>query len=289
MQGPELKTVKLANGETIGYRVSGEGAKPIVLVHGNLVSSKYWERLMPIFPVEYKVYAVDLRGVGLSSYNNPVQTIDDFADDLRQFIDAMGLDRIILAGWSMGGGVSQLFAAKYPAMVEKLVLVDSVSPKGFPYPDPATGEFLKTRDEVMTKGAGDLATLLAQKSFDGFKGVWDVAVFHATKPDEAWYKELVEDILTCRFFPDAAWAMHTFNISGEHNGVVAGTGLADRITMPVLVIRGDSDLIISQEVADTTVQVIGANAQLKIVPGTAHAPFIDQPEQFMALFTAFVV
>ncbi len=288
MGKPELKTVKLANGETMGYRVAGEGKKNVVLIHGNLVSSKYWERLMADFPTGYKVYAVDLRGVGLSSYHKPVNSIQDFAEDVKQFVDAVNLDRFILVGWSMGGGVAQLFAAGYPARVEKLILVDSVSSKGYPYPDPSTGKFLKTREEVLTKGAGDLAALLAQKSFDGFKAVWDVAVFNVTKPEESYYKELVEDVLTCRFFPDSAWAMHNFNISRENNGVVDGNGLADKITMPVLVIRGESDVIINQEMADETVKAIGDNAQLKIVAGAAHAPFIDKPEEFLSIFEEFV-
>lgn len=288
MQVIEQKTVTLANGETLGYRVSGEGSKNVVLIHGNLVSSKYWERLMPTFPAEYKVYAIDLRGVGQSSYRKPIAAMADFADDVAQFVDALGLGRFILVGWSMGGGVAQLFAAQHPDTVEKLVLVDSVSPKGYLYPDPATGGYLQSREEVLTKGAGDLAGLLTQRSAAGFKAVWDAAVFNVTQPEAGWYQELVEDVLTCRFFPDCAWAMHTFNMASGHNGLVEGNGLIEQVTMPVLVIRGEGDVIISPEMAEATVAAIGPNARLELVAGAAHAPFIDQQQVFMSLFTGFV-
>lgn len=288
MEKPELKMAQLANGETLGYRVSGQGKRIVVLIHGNLVSSIYWERLMPAFPTQYTVYALDMRGVGESSYNRPINSVWDFADDLRQFVDAMNLKRFILVGWSMGGGVSQLFTAQYPTLVEKLVLLDSVSVKGFPYSDPDTGQYLRTREEVLTKGAGDLAALLAQGSAEGFKMVWDMAVFNVIQPDGDWYKELIDDILTCRFFPDSAWAMHNFNISDENNGVLKGSALVNRITMPVLVIRGDSDMIVTQEMADETVRAIGTNAQLQVIEGTGHAVFIDKPGEFISIFEAFV-
>ncbi|KLU63173.1 arylesterase [Peptococcaceae bacterium CEB3] len=288
MEKPEVKRVQLANGETLGYRVCGQGERTIVLIHGNLVSSKYWERLMPAFPSQYTVYALDMRGVGESSYNRPINSVWDFADDVRQFIEGMNLKRFILVGWSMGGGVSQLFTAQYPALVEKLVLLDSVSVKGFPYPDPDNGKYLKTREEVLTKGAGDLAALLVQGSAEGFRAVWDMAVFNVIQPDEDWYKELIDDILTCRFFPDSAWAMHNFNLSNENNGVLNGNGLVDRITMPVLVIRGDNDMIVTQEMVDETVGALGPTAQLQVMADCGHAVFIDKPKEFMSRFEAFV-
>lgn len=82
--------------------------------------------------------------------------------------------------------------------------------------------------------------------------------------------------------------IHNFNISDESNGVLDGNGLVKRITIPVLVIRGDSDMIVTQEMADETVRAISAKAQFQVVAGSGHAVFIDKPGDFMPMFEAFV-
>ena len=59
-----LHSIKLSNGETMGYRKVGDGDKIVLLVHGNMSTSKHWDRVMESMPKEYTTYAMDLRGFG---------------------------------------------------------------------------------------------------------------------------------------------------------------------------------------------------------------------------------
>jgi hypothetical protein len=54
----QLKSISIANGETIGYRELSGGDKIILLIHGNMTSSKHWDIFMDKFPKGYKIYAI---------------------------------------------------------------------------------------------------------------------------------------------------------------------------------------------------------------------------------------
>ena len=86
-----LKEVAIQNGETIAYREREGGSQVVLLVHGNMTSSVHWDLVLENMDEKYKVYAIDLRGFGESSYNKPVHSIKDFSDDIREFADELGL------------------------------------------------------------------------------------------------------------------------------------------------------------------------------------------------------
>ena len=96
----ELKSVKLSNGETIGYREREGGTDTLILVHGNMISSNIGALVIDNIDSEFKVYAVDLRGFGISSYNESINSLGDFSDDLKLFVDQLGLKKFSLVGWS---------------------------------------------------------------------------------------------------------------------------------------------------------------------------------------------
>jgi pimeloyl-ACP methyl ester carboxylesterase len=127
-----VKKVKLPNGEEYGYRECGNGDELVLLIHGNLVSSRHWGKLTESLGEKYRVVALDLRGAGISTYNEPVLSFSDWAGDVRLFCDELGLRNFTLVGWSMGGGVSQRFVADNPGYAKKLVLYESVPPTGNP-------------------------------------------------------------------------------------------------------------------------------------------------------------
>jgi pimeloyl-ACP methyl ester carboxylesterase len=100
-------TVEVPTGETIGCR-HRPGDAPVVLLHGNMTSSKHWDLVLESMDDDFDLYAVDLRGFGESSYREPIDGIDDFAADVAGFVDAVGLDRFHLVGWS--GAVDRIEA-----------------------------------------------------------------------------------------------------------------------------------------------------------------------------------
>src|SRR5690625_2557204 len=146
----ELKKQKLCNGETLGYRERPGGEEVLLLIHGNQASSLQWEVLFENLDSLYKVYAVDLRGFGTSTYHTAIESMKDFSEDLKLFVDELGLDNFYLMGWSNGGGVAMQFAANYADYVQKLILLASLSTRGYPIYKSSEAEFrLKTKDEIL--------------------------------------------------------------------------------------------------------------------------------------------
>lgn len=133
MKPIRIGTVELSNGEKLGYRMREGGERLLVLIHGNMTSSVHWDVVLERIDGRFRVYAVDLRGFGLSTYRRPVESLRDFAADVKEWIDALGLERYSVMGWSMGGGVAMHLAADRPEQVEKLVLLASVSTRGYPF------------------------------------------------------------------------------------------------------------------------------------------------------------
>ncbi|WP_342665464.1 alpha/beta hydrolase [Paucisalibacillus globulus] len=108
-----LKKVVLPNGEKIAYREREGGEDIVVLVHGNMTSSVHWDLVIENLSDRYKVYAMDMRGFGGSSYNKQITAIKDFSDDLKLWLDAVGIKDFVLVGWSTGGCVSMQFCMDY--------------------------------------------------------------------------------------------------------------------------------------------------------------------------------
>ncbi len=289
-----MKEVLLPNGETLAYREREGGEVKVLLIHGNMTSSKHWDLVIDNIDEKYKVYAVDLRGFGNSSYHNRIMSIKDFADDVKLFVDELGLKDFALIGWSTGGGVAMQFAADYPGISNKLILLESVSTRGYPY-DGKTNEAeevrrLKTFDEVKND---ILRTIPIQAAYDTndaplLKLIWNSVIYTHNQPDEKHYDEYVQDMRTQRNFAEVYHALNTFNISRHSNGLVEGNGKVDKIDIPVLVLRGDRDLVIPKEMNDEILEDLGGKATFVELKNCGHSPLIDNLPQLLKVITQFL-
>ena len=103
------------------YIEQGAG-RPLILLHGNGEDSSYFVHQVDYFAQKYHVIAIDTRGHGQSPRGDRTFTIKQFAEDLNDFMDAKGVDKATLLGFSDGGNIALTFALKYPERVERLVL-----------------------------------------------------------------------------------------------------------------------------------------------------------------------
>ena len=103
------------------FTCQGEG-HPLLLLHGNGESGDYFARQIPYFSKSRKVYAVDTRGHGQSPRGSAPFTIDQFAEDLLDFMDRQQLPEADLLGFSDGGNIALTFALRYPHRVSRLIL-----------------------------------------------------------------------------------------------------------------------------------------------------------------------
>ncbi|HKV87383.1 MAG TPA: alpha/beta hydrolase [Candidatus Dormibacteraeota bacterium] len=105
---------------------------PIVMLHGNLSTGRFFEHLMPGAPDRYRIIAPDMRGFG-DTERVPIDAtrgLRDWADDTFSLVQALGIQRPVhLVGWSTGGAAIANYAEDRP--VASLTFVDPVSPYGF--------------------------------------------------------------------------------------------------------------------------------------------------------------
>ena len=136
--------------------------RPLVLVHGNASSSLFWQRLMLALPPDARPLAVDLRGYGETEAApiDATRGLCDHVDDLIGLFDTLGLERVDLMGWSMGGGVIARLAADHPDRVRSLTLQAPISPYGFGCTIDAAGT-LAFPDAAGTGGGGGNPRLVA--------------------------------------------------------------------------------------------------------------------------------
>ena len=107
------------NGVTLHYQVSGDGP-PLVLLHGNGEDHTIFDELAAALAPYFTVYAVDSRGHGKSS---PVESFSyvEMARDVAGLIQALGLERPLVCGFSDGGIIGLLLAIRYPDKLCALV------------------------------------------------------------------------------------------------------------------------------------------------------------------------
>ncbi len=103
------------------YAERGEG-QPLVLLHGNGESHRYFAGQIDFFAASRRVIAVDTRGHGASPRGTAPFTIAQFALDLEEFLDGLGLEQVDLLGFSDGGNIALTFALAHPERLRRLVL-----------------------------------------------------------------------------------------------------------------------------------------------------------------------
>lgn len=105
----------------LSYREKGTGM-PLILLHGNGEDSSYFASQMEYFSRFYRVIAVDTRGHGRTPRGTAPFTIRQFARDLKERMETLGIQRAHILGFSDGGNIALVFALCYPQMVDHLIL-----------------------------------------------------------------------------------------------------------------------------------------------------------------------
>ena len=266
-------------------QIDGRDGIPVVLVHGNVSSALFWQRLMLDLPDRYRPIAIDLRGFG-DTDPEPVDAtrgVRDYADDVRATLAALELDRVHLIGWSMGGGVVLQCLRDQPSALASVTLVNPVSPFGFggtsgvdgvPADPPGLGSGGGTANPQFVErlAAGD-------RSANGPLAPRNVLLAHYVKPpfvpDGLDY--MVESMLSTRLGPDhypgdfgvtQAWPGLVAGPRGVLNTMAPNHFRIDDLEViepkpPILWIRGTDDVIVS----DTSLYDLARLGELGVVPG----------------------
>jgi pimeloyl-ACP methyl ester carboxylesterase len=105
---------------------------PVVMLHGNLATGRFFEDLLAAVPEGYRFLAPDLRGFGATEAApiDATRGVRDWSDDARALVEALGIDRPVhLVGWSTGGAAAACYTIDHGAA--SITLIGPVSPYGF--------------------------------------------------------------------------------------------------------------------------------------------------------------
>jgi len=125
--------VELSTGIKMAYVEMGDpNGEVVILQHGMTDNSRSWSLASSYFTeAGYHVYLPDLRGMGKSEATEGYYTTVTYATDMKAFFNAMGIDKAVVIGHSLGSFTVQTFALMFPECCEKVVLVSSIPIKQY--------------------------------------------------------------------------------------------------------------------------------------------------------------
>ncbi|EFQ57666.1 alpha/beta fold hydrolase [Streptococcus downei] len=120
MVGQE-KWIETADGTFVYVEIFGQG-QPLVFLHGNSSSSRYFKQQISFFVKNYQVIVLDSRGHGRTQAKAQTISFDQMADDLHQVFTVLKIQKAILVGHSDGANLAMIFQKKYPQAVVGMLL-----------------------------------------------------------------------------------------------------------------------------------------------------------------------
>ena len=237
------------------------------MLHGLTSHARSWDHIAPAFADRFFVVALDQRGHGDSDHpSSPAYATDDYVGDLAAVVDAIGLERFVLMGLSMGAHNSLAFAAAHPARVTQLIAVD-------------IGPALNRRGEDRS------AQPVPARVFESREAAWEHARTTNLRADPTLLRERWMNNL--RDLPDGRVELK-YDAAAPRDWRPAD--LWERLpslTMPVLVVRGAESNVLSADVARRMTAAM-PDARLVEIEGAGHPVPLDRPREFIAAVQSFL-
>ncbi|MDY0011237.1 MAG: alpha/beta hydrolase [Candidatus Izemoplasmatales bacterium] len=292
----EKKLITLKNQETYAYLEKGHGDKYLILVHGNFSSGIYYKPLIDRLPENIHVFAPDLRGFGDSSYEKRVSSLKELADDLVMFMDNLKIEKADIAGWSLGGGVVMEFAAHYPERVNKLILINSTTHKGYPvFKKDANnqmklGEAYSSKEEMAEDPVQVKPLLMAleAKNLPFIKYIYDLTIYTYNKPSDEDNMLYLTDSLKQRNLVDVDWALANLNMGKDFNFYQKGQNTISLIKAPVLHIWGSHDKTVPEFMILDNIKALEDQSTYVKFDQCGHSPLVDKPDELTKVILDFI-
>ena len=280
---PAMRTIDLDG--PVAYRLwDGPAETTFVMIHGLGGSHLNWVRVAPGLAGLGRVLALDLPGFGWSPRAGRSSALMDLRRTLARFLAELGTGRVVLAGNSMGGGLSVLQAAVDPSSVAGLVLTCSVfpwAPGAFPHPL-VMASFATYRVPALGE-AVFAARLRAMEPERAVRlGFSYVTVHPASIPEEvvALHVELMRER---HADPDAvpAFLETARSMLRLGNHPEAARRALDGVKAPVLVMHGRRDKLVPVAFAEAELRR-HPDWRARIFPDLGHAPMLEAPGRWLA-------
>jgi non-heme chloroperoxidase len=250
-------SVQLSTGVRMHYVEQSRKEGPVlVLLHGYTDSYLSFERVLPLLPRSFHVYALDQRGHGDSSRPDCCYSPSDFASDVAAFLDSQGIQRAVLVGHSMGSFIAQQVALEHPQRVQALVLVGSAP---------------TVHGNAVAAELKSYVDTLADPIDPAFVREFQAGTFYRPIPPSFLDTAVSESLKV----PARVWKAALDGLIAEDHS----TRLRD-ISVPTLVVGGDHDGFFSVAEQQALAQAL-PHASLALYTETGHAPHVEQPQRFV--------
>jgi len=264
------KTCKV-NGFSLAYKRKGKG-EIVLLIHGITTWSFIFSELIESLSKKYDVIAPDLLGCGWSDKPaNEDLSIKNHAAIIKSFADELGLDKFHLAGHDLGGGIGQIFTVNNRSRVLTLSLINSVAYDFWP-----VQPIIAMRTPIIRQLA------MASLDLGTFKMIVRRGLFH-------------KDILTPKLM-DQFWlpmkskegrkAFLRFAECLDNKHLLEISDNLASLSLPVLILRGDSDIYLSSSIAEKLHEEI-KTSQLERISSGGHYIMLDEPVWLTERLTSF--
>jgi 4,5:9,10-diseco-3-hydroxy-5,9,17-trioxoandrosta-1(10),2-diene-4-oate hydrolase len=266
-------------GLTTRYFRAGNDGLPLVLLHGDSASALDWSWVLPTLGATHRVYAPDFPGFGESAKPSLEYSPEFLRQFLVDFIDALGIERAVLVGNSLGGLVCLRFALSRPEQVAALVLVDS---SGLGY------SVTPALSQLTLPLYGEAAISWCQTPLGAKQRSWlrtSLLFAHPSQVPDVWLAEQERMAQMPGFLQATVSSLRAqVNVFGQRQVLLDSLG---QLQMPTLVVWGTDDLVFPKEQAQDAVSRL-QQGYLAFIPDCGHLPHIERPELFSAELSKFL-
>jgi len=247
---PKIKT----NNIELYYETHGAG-QPLVLISGLGYPLWQWHKMLPFLAEHFQVITFDNRGVGQSDKPAGSYTAQMLATDTAGLLDALGIEKAIIAGHSMGGFVAQAMALDFPQKVSKLILCSTNF--GGPRHVPVTAEAMKVLTDVTSDALTRFKNGLSVSTAPGWS---------EKNPEmiEEWVKWRVANPI--EIAPYQAQMAIGLGLISE---AAAFENKLPRLNVPTLILFGAHDKVVPPANASLLAEKI-AGSKIVIFPDAGH-------------------
>ncbi|MBO9393991.1 alpha/beta hydrolase [Caldilinea sp.] len=239
-------------------RSSGaEDGIPLLLLHGNFGTSRWWTSLFNALPDEIYAVAPDLRGCGNSEKPDVGYSIEEQAEDLAALVEALRWEGFHLMAHSTSGAIAVEYLLTHAHDVETLTLVDPV---------PVEGVFTPLDGYLLLEQMKEDRSLLR----DALRMLMPTIPIDSAHPEMVrLFEQLVDDAsrMAPAAFTEVTRSLAQWNRFGD----------ARLLTLPTLLIWGEHDVLVDRgTITRTLIAIPGAN-NLEVLRNVGHSPMIEAP------------
>jgi len=244
-------------GLSIGYRRKGKG-QTLLLLHGGVSDSRYWERELTEYSQDYEVIAWDAPGCGVSDDPSKGFLLKDFAESLAGLCEALKVSEAVVLGLSFGGGLAIEFAYRYPNLTKGLILVSAYAGWAGSLSPEEVSERLKKGRAQVHMAPEEVADL------------WLPSLFHSTPTDAMLDHErkIIKD-----FHPSGSLIMLEAFAKADLRDVLP------KITAPAVLLYGEEDVRAPIHVAKGIHEKL-PSSKLVHIPQVGHLVNLEASERF---------